>query len=108
MNYELLTVTLQSLPSLETEATYEPSALHQRGGKYFNTKPADESRLEKLFSLGKAFFKSAVALQYPNKEVNFMGHEHLMFDLPAVYAVSRGGKKNPSSSPSCGLRAIKN
>lgn len=71
-------MTVQSPPSLKTEATYEPSAFHKRGGKYFNTKPADESRLEKLFSLGKAFFKSAVALQHPNKEVNFMGHERLI------------------------------
>lgn len=50
-NCKLLTVTVQSPPSLETEATHEPSAFHQRGGKYFNTKPADESRYwEKLFS----------------------------------------------------------
>lgn len=56
------------------------SPLHftREGGKYFNTKPADESRLEKLFSLGKAFFRSAVALQHPNKEVNFMGHKCLI------------------------------
>lgn len=35
-------------------------------------------RLEKLFSLGRAFFKSAVARQHPNKEVNFMGQECLI------------------------------
>lgn len=89
-------MTVQSPPSLETEATYEPFAFHQRGGKYFNTKAADESRLEKLFSLGKAFFKSAVALQHPNKEVNFMGHEHLI----CLLFMRCQENKKPSSSPS--------
>lgn len=96
-------MAVQSAPSLETEATYEPSAFHQRRGKYFNTKPADESRLEKLFSLGEAFFKSAVALQYPNKEVNFMGHKCLIYLL----FIQCQEKKNKSPSPSCSLRAAK-
>lgn len=89
-------MTVQSPPNLETEATYESFAFHQRGGKYFNTNPADEPRLEKLFLLGKAFFKSAVALQHPNKEVNFMGQE----DLICLLFMQRQGKKSPSSSPS--------
>lgn len=89
-------MTVQGPPSLETQAIYEPFTFQQRGGKYFNTKPADESRLEKPFSLGKAFFKSAVALQHPNKEVNFMGHECLI----CLLFMQCQGNKKPSSSPS--------
>lgn len=89
----MLPVTVQSPPSLETEATYVPFAIQQRGGKYFNTK------------IGKAFFKSAVARQHPNKEVNFMGHECL------ICLCSVRENKKPTIlffKTHCGLRATRN
>lgn len=74
------------------------SPLHftREGGNILTPKQLMSQDWKSFFSLGKAFFKSAVALQHPNKEVNFMGHERLI----CLLFMQCQENKKPSSSPS--------